>query len=241
MIGSAAIMRQALVQAIHHCRHRMAFGKVLVDQPLMQMVLADLTLESEAAVAFAIRVARAIDASSRDPQEAAFARIATAIGKYWICKRCPPFVNEAQECLGGAGYVEESILPRLYRQAPVNSIWEGSGNIQCLDVLRALAREPETGEALFAEFAKVQGGHALLDAEVASIKVQLTDKMDLEKRARYVVERLALALQAATVVGAGNALVADSFCQSRLGILNGNAFGTLAASAPSAQLIERAF
>ena len=241
MIGSAAIMRQALVQAIHHCRHRMAFGKVLVDQPLMQMVLADLTLESEAAVAFAIRVARAIDASSRDPQEAAFARIATAIGKYWICKRCPPFVNEAQECLGGAGYVEESILPRLYRQAPVNSIWEGSGNIQCLDVLRALAREPETGEALFAEFAKVQGGHALLDAEVASIKVQLTDKMDLEKRARYVVERLALALQAATLVGAGNALVADSFCQSRLGILNGKAFGTLAASAPSAQLIERAF
>ncbi len=241
MIGSAAIMRQALVQAIHHCRHREAFGKILADQPLMQMVLADLVLESEAAMAFSIRVARAIDASPRDPQEAAFARIATAIGKYWICKRCPPFVNEAQECLGGAGYVEESILPRLYRQAPVNSIWEGSGNIQCLDVLRALAREPETGEALFAEFAKVQGGHALLDAEVASIKVQLTDKMDLEKRARYVVERLALALQAATLVRAGNALVADSFCQSRLDILNGKAFGTLAATAPAAQLIERAF
>ena len=241
MIGSAAIMRQSLVQAIHHCRYRMAFGKVLVDQPLMQMVLADLALESEASMAFSIRVARAIDASPRDPQEAAFARIATAIGKYWICKRCPPFVNEAQECLGGAGYVEESILPRLYRQAPVNSIWEGSGNIQCLDVLRALAREPETGEALFAEFAKVQGGHALLDAEVAAIKAQLTDKVDLEKRARYVVERLALALQAATLVRAGNALVADSFCQSRLGILNGKAFGTLAATAPVAQLIERAF
>ena len=241
MIGSAAIMRQALVQAIHHCRHREAFGKILADQPLMQMVLADLVLESEAAMAFSIRVARAIDASPRDPQEAAFARIATAIGKYWICKRCPPFVNEAQECLGGAGYVEESILPRLYRQAPVNSIWEGSGNIQCLDVLRALAREPDTGEALFAEFAKVQGGHALLDAEVAAIKAQLTDKVDLEKRARYVVERLALALQAATLVRAGNALVADSFCQSRLGILNGKAFGTLAATAPAAQLIERAF
>ncbi|MEQ1517773.1 MAG: acyl-CoA dehydrogenase family protein, partial [Usitatibacteraceae bacterium] len=134
MIGSAGIMRQALVQAIHHSRHRSAFGKRLADQPLMQMVLADLALESEAAMALALRVARAIDASRRDPQEAAFARITTAIGKYWVCKRCPPFVNEAQESLGGAGYVEESILPRLYRQAPLNSIWEWSGNIQCLDV-----------------------------------------------------------------------------------------------------------
>ena len=158
MIGSAGIMRQALVQAIHHCRFRRAFGKLLIDQPLMQMVLADLALESEAAMAFSLRVARAIDASSRDAESAAFARIATAIGKYWICKRCPPFVNEAQECLGGAGYVEESILPRLYRQAPLNSIWEGSGNIQCLDVLRALAREPATRDAVFAEFAKVKGG-----------------------------------------------------------------------------------
>ena len=241
MIGSAAIMRQSLVQAIHHCRHREAFGKILVDQPLMQMVLADLALESEAAMAFSIRVARAIDASPLDPQEAAFARIATAIGKYWICKRCPPFVNEAQECLGGAGYVEESILPRLYRQAPVNSIWEGSGNIQCLDVLRALAREPDTGEALFAEFAKVQGGHALLDAEVAAIKTQLTGKVDLEKRARYLVERLALALQAATLVGAGNAMVADSFCQSRLCSAKGTLFGTISSDTPAMKLIERAF
>ncbi len=241
MIGSAAIMRQALVQAIHHCRHRKAFGKFLIEQPLMQMVLADLALEAEAAMAFSLRVARAIDASAHDPQEAAFARIATAIGKYWICKRCPPFVNEAQECLGGAGYIEESILPRLYRQAPLNSIWEGSGNIQCLDVLRALTREPATREALFAEFAKVKGGNALLDAEIAALSVQLADTTDLEKRSRYLVERMALALQAATLLGAGNELVTDSFCQSRLGTFGGKAFGTLAANAPVVTLIERAF
>ena len=241
MIGSAAIMRQSLVQAVHHCRYRMAFGKVLVDQPLMQMVLADLALESEASMAFSIRVARAIDASPRDPQEAAFARIATAIGKYWICKRCPPFVNEAQECLGGAGYVEESILPRLYRQAPVNSIWEGSGNIQCLDVLRALAREPGTREALFAEFARVKGANALLDAEVASLSVQLADTVDLERRSRYLLERIALALQAATLLSTGNDLVADNFCQARLGSAKGTLFGTISSDTPAMKLIERAF
>ena len=241
MIGSAGIMRQALVQAIHHCRHRKAFGKFLIEQPLMQMVLADLALESEAAVAFSLRVARAIDASERDPQEAAFARIATAIGKYWICKRCPPFVNEAQECLGGAGYVEESILPRLYRQAPLNSIWEGSGNIQCLDVLRALTREPATHDALFAELAKAKGGHALLDAEIAELTKQLADTADLEKRSRYLVERIAMALQAATLVRAKRDVVADSFCQSRFAQASGKMFGTLGANAPLTKLIERAF
>ena len=152
MLGASAEMRRALVEAIHHTRHRRAFGKRLVEQPLMRNVLADLALESEAATAFSMRVARAVDATPRDPREAAFARIATAIGKYWICKRAPAFVNEAQECLGGAGYIEESILPRLYREAPLNSIWEGCGNIQCLDVLRALSREPETAEAVFAEW-----------------------------------------------------------------------------------------
>src|SRR2546423_4000608 len=161
LIGSASIMRQALVQAVHHTRHRRAFGKALVDQPLMRNVLADLALESEAATALALRVARAVDASPREPAEAALARIGTAIGKYWVCKRCPPFVNEAQECLGGAGYVEESVLPRLYRQAPLNSIWEGSGNIQCLDVLRALAREPESGQAFFAQLEAARAGHDL--------------------------------------------------------------------------------
>ena len=244
MIGSAGIMRQALVQAIHHCRHRSAFGKLLAEQPLMQIVLADLALESEAAMAFSLRVARAIDASARDPQEAAFARISTAIGKYWICKRCPAFVNEAQECLGGAGYVEESMLPRLYRQAPLNSIWEGSGNIQCLDVLRALTREPATREALFAELAKVKGAHALLDADIAALTTQLadtSDTADLERRSRHLVERLALALQAATLIVAGNDVVADSFCRARLGNLGGRTYGTLPASTPVAKLIERAF
>ena len=241
MIGSAGIMRQALVQAIHHCRFRRAFGKLLIDQPLMQMVLADLALESEAAMAFSLRVARAIDASPRDAESAAFARIATAIGKYWICKRCPPFVNEAQECLGGAGYVEESILPRLYRQAPLNSIWEGSGNIQCLDVLRALAREPATRDAVFAEFARVKSGNTLLDAEVVALKLQLADTVDLEKRARHLVERLAIALQAATLVGAGNDVVSDSFCQSRFGGVYGKTFGAIPVDLPVVKLIDRAF
>ena len=241
MIGSAGIMRQALVQAIHHCRFRRAFGKLLIDQPLMQMVLADLALESEAAMAFSLRVARAIDASPRDAESAAFARIATAIGKYWICKRCPPFVNEAQECLGGAGYVEESILPRLYRQAPLNSIWEGSGNIQCLDVLRALAREPATRDAVFAEFARVKGGNTLLDAEVVALKLQLADTVEMEKRARHLVERLAIALQAATLVGAGNDVVSDSFCQSRFGGVYGKTFGAIPVDLPVVKLIDRAF
>ncbi|HZP13507.1 MAG TPA: acyl-CoA dehydrogenase family protein, partial [Nevskiaceae bacterium] len=157
MIGSSALMRQSLVQAIHHAAHRKAFGKRLIEQPLMQNVLADLALESEAAMAMTLRLSRAIDATPRDEREAAFARIVTAIGKYWICKRTPAFVNEAQECLGGAGYVEESLLPRLYRQAPLNSIWEGSGNIQCLDVLRALSKDPDTRDAFFGELMSVKG------------------------------------------------------------------------------------
>jgi Acyl-CoA dehydrogenases len=163
MLGAAAEMRMALAQALHHARHRQSFGKRLVEHPLMANVLADLALESEAATAFALRVARAVDAAPRDPVEAAFARIATAIGKYWLCKRAVPFVNEAQECLGGAGYVEESMLPRLYRQAPLNSIWEGSGNIQCLDVLRALSREPQTLAALREELLGASGRHPVFD------------------------------------------------------------------------------
>ena len=241
MIGSSGIMRQALVQAVHHARTRQAFGKLLVDQPLMRNVLADLALESEAAMALTLRVARAVDASQRDPQEAAFARIATAIGKYWVCKRCPPFVNEAQECLGGAGYVEESIMPRLYRQAPLNSIWEGSGNIQCLDVLRALAREPATRAALFGELAQAKGGHPALDAEAARLAKDLADTDTLELRSRFLVERMALALQGALLVRAGNRQVSDAFCESRLGQAHGAAFGTLPVHAPLQVLIDRAF
>lgn len=241
MMGSSAVMRQALQHAVHHARYRQTFGKTLVEHALMRNVLADLALESEAATALTMRVARAVDASARDPQEAAFARIATAIGKYWICKRCAPFVNEAQECLGGQGYVEESILPRLYRQAPLNSIWEGSGNIQCLDVLRALNREPATAEALMAELESARGGHPALDREIGALREELADKDNIEPRARYVTERAALAIQAAVLIRGGNRVVSDAFCESRLGGQRGQAFGTLSPLAPMQALIERSF
>jgi putative acyl-CoA dehydrogenase len=239
MAGSAAEMRIALAQAVHHARHRRAFGKRLVEQPLMRNVLADLAIESEAATVLAMRVAGAVDRAPDDPREAAFARVGTAIGKYWTCKRAPAFVNEAQECLGGAGYVEESILPRLYRQAPLNSIWEGSGNIQCLDVLRALARDPETGEALLAELGAARGGHDALDAEVVSLGKQLGQSAELEAGARFVVERMALALQASLLLRAASP-VADAFCRSRLAGDHGLAFGTLVADVDFGAAIARA-
>ena len=241
MIGSSGVMRQALVQAIHHTRNRVAFGKKLAEQPLMMNVLADLALESEAHTAFTARVAKAVDGTPRDPKQAAFARIATAIGKYWVCKRCAPFVNEAQECLGGPGYVEESNLPRLYRQAPLNSIWEGSGNIQCLDVLRALAKDPATRDAVVEELKAVKGSNAVLDAEVGRIAAELMDTDQLELRSRYVVERMALALEASCMVRAGNGAMADAFCESRLGGAHGAAFGTLSKKAPFKAIIDRAW
>ncbi|MBS1148343.1 MAG: Acyl-CoA dehydrogenase [Myxococcaceae bacterium] len=241
MIGSSSLMRQALVQAIHHCRHRSAFGKRLAEQPLMRNVLADLALESEAHTALTARVARAVDASGRDPNEAAFCRVATAIGKYWVCKRAPVFVNEAQECLGGAGYVEESNLPRLYRQAPLNSIWEGSGNIQCLDFLRAAAREPAAIAALVAEISAARGGNRILDEEADKLMNELADTQTLEVRSRMIVERLALCLQGSILVRAGNAVVSDAFCATRLGGQKGQAFGTLPATVPFQQLVDRAF
>ena len=240
MIGSAAIMRQALVQAIHHARGRRAFGRLLIDQPLMRSVLADLALESEAAMLFSLRVARSVDASHRDPAEAAFARVATAIGKYWVCKRGPPFVNEAQECLGGAGYVEESILPRLYRQAPLNSIWEGSGNIQCLDVLRSLSREPSTRDALYTEFATVRGRDARLDRHIVAIEDMLRNPLD-EARSRTIVEALALALQATLMLGVVEApAVGEACCAARLGPDVARCYGTIG-EAFVATLIDRAF
>lgn len=239
MLGAAAEMRMALAQAIHHARHRLTFGKALVEHALMRNVLADLALESEAALAFSLRVARAVDAAPGDAAEAAFARVATAIGKYWLCKRAPPFVNEAMECLGGAGYIEESILPRLYRQAPLNSIWEGSGNIQCLDVLRALSREPETGAALLAELEAVSGRDAVFDAYVAKLRTDLFAGSVEEFGARWLVERLALALQAAVLMGSGSP-AAGLFVRSRLGGEHGLAFGTLPASGDIDALIARA-
>ena len=242
LIGSASIMRQALVQAVHHTRHRQAFGKYLTEQPLMRNVLADLALESEAATALAMRVARAVDGSARDPREAALARIVTAVGKYWVCKRCPPFVAEALECLGGNGYVEDFDVARLFRQSPLNSIWEGSGNIQCLDVLRALGKQPETREALFAELDAVRGGNRALDVEVAALrKLVAEEDGDVEARSRRLVERMGMALQGACLVRGGNVAIADAFCESRIGRGHGVAFGTLHASAPMGVLIERAW
>ncbi|HPA02476.1 MAG TPA: isovaleryl-CoA dehydrogenase [Chiayiivirga sp.] len=241
LIGSAGIMRQALVQAIHYSRGRRAFGKRLVDQPLMMNVLADLAIESEAALSLAMRVARAIDAAPRDPQEAAFARVATAIGKYHVCKRCPPVVNEAQECLGGSGYIEDSILPRLYRQAPVNSIWEGSGNIQCLDLLRALRRDPATREALVAELRVVAGENRRLDAEVGWIERSLGDGSVPEAHARLLTERIALALEAVQLLRAGQGRTAELFIATRLDGQHGQCLGTLPTDAPFDALIDRAF
>ncbi|HET9049195.1 MAG TPA: isovaleryl-CoA dehydrogenase [Chiayiivirga sp.] len=241
LIGSAGIMRQALVQAIHHCRQRRVFGARLVEQPLMTNVLADLALESEAAMALAMRVARAIDASGRDPQEAAFARIATAIGKYHVCKRCPPMVTEAQECFGGPGYIEDSIMPRLYRQAPVNSIWEGSGNVQCLDLLRALRRDPGTREALMAELQSVSGESPVLDAEARRIEQCLRDEATLEVRSRQLIERIALALQAVQLLRSGDTSASGAFIASRLGGHWGQNLGTLGPDVPFQDLIERSF
>ncbi len=237
MLGSAAEMRMALAQALHHARHRQAFGKPLAEHVLMRNVLCDLALESEAATALSMRVARAVDAAPRDAGEAAFARIATAIGKYWICKRVAAFVNEAQECLGGAGYVEESILPRLYRQAPLNGIWEGSGNVQCLDVLRALAREPEAGAALLKQLQAVQGD-ARYRIAVEALQKQLAAGVE-EAEARWLVEKLALVLQASVLLQAQSPL-AEAFIRSRLNGEHGLAFGTLPKDAVDAAILRRA-
>lgn len=240
MLGAAAEMRMALAQAVHHCRHRRAFGRLLADQPLMRAVLADITLEVEAAIALAMRVARAVDASPRDPHEAAFARIATAIGKYWLCRRAPAVVNEAQECLGGAGYIEESMLPRLYRQAPLNSIWEGSGNVQCLDMLRALAREPDSAAALHDELQAATGIDSTFDAAVQPLLAALRDGGAVdEAQARMLAESLALALQAAVLLRADSP-TAGAFVRSRIAERHRLALGTLPPGIDLAPLLARA-
>lgn len=240
MIGSASMMRQALTQALNHVRQRAAFGRLLIDQPLMRNVLADLALENEAAVALTMRVAAAVDASPRDEQEAAFARITTAIGKYLICKRGPLVANEAQECLGGLGYVEENILPRLYRQAPLNSIWEGSGNVQCLDVLRALRREPETRDALFAELTAARGLNSDYDRQLDWLAQGFVDPNELEMRSRLLVERTGMALQASLLLRSNQPGIGDAFCRARLGAERGFALGCLQPGDPVDLLIDRA-
>jgi len=218
-ISSAALMRQALVQALHHTTGRSVFGQPLARQPLMRNVLADLAIEVEAAVALALRIARAMDEAAHGGDEGAagLARIGTAVVKYWNCKRAPAHVLEALECHGGPGYIEESIMPRLYREAPVNSIWEGSGNVVCLDVLRAMGRERSAVPALLEELRAARGGHPALDRVVAALERDLADPSDLELRARHLSESMALALQGALLVQHGPAAVAEAFCASRLG------------------------
>lgn len=238
VVGSAALMRQAVAQAIHHSAHRSAFGGLLIEKPLMRNVLADLALESEAATTLALRLAAAYDADTE--QERAFLRIAVPAAKYWVTKRCSAVVGEALECLGGNGYVEESGMPRLLREAPLNSIWEGSGNVQALDVLRALQREPGALDAFLREVGKARGADHRLDAAIKDLLTELADLEAVEARARRLVERMALVLQGSLLLRWAPPEVADAFCASRLGGDWGSAFGTLPHSLDLATVVERA-
>ncbi len=251
--GSAGMMRQAMLQAMHHCHQREAFKKKLSDQPLMTNVLADLALESEAATRLMLRVAQAYDRADKDPKEALFKRIASAIGKYWACKRTPMHVAEALECFGGNGYTEDAPMARIYREAPLLGIWEGSGNVICLDVLRAVSKEPETLDAFVAELELVRGRSSKLDAYINSVKRQIaalkknatSTKPSVaaarEHAARLLVERLALALQAALMVQHAPKFVADAFIASRLSRQGGYAFGTLPKGVNARAIVARAY
>ena len=245
VLGTATGMRAGVTHAAHHAANRMAFGRKLADQPLMASVLADLAIESEATTLAAFRLAGATDRAARgDEQSEAFRRLALAATKYWVCKRAPGHAAEALECLGGNGYVEESGMPRLYREAPLASIWEGSGNVAALDTLRALARQPESAEAFFAELDQAAGADRRLDQAVARLRKDLTDPS--EARARYLAEAMALALQGALLVRYGHPAVADAFAASRLADDSGDArawghaYGTLPAGVSCAAIIDRA-
>jgi putative acyl-CoA dehydrogenase len=242
---SAAVMRQAVAQAVHHAAYRSAFGGPLIGKPLMRNVLADLALESEAATALALRLAAAYDAAygTEAPggeQERAFLRLAVPAAKYWVTKRCTPLTAEALECLGGNGYVEESGMPRLLRESPLNSIWEGSGNVQALDALRALRREPAALNAFLTEIGLARGADHRLDAAIKDMLAELADLEGIEARARRVVERMALVLQGSLLVRFAPPEVADAFCASRLGRDWGGAFGTLPHTLDLASIVERA-
>ena len=240
VLGSAGIMRAALCHALHHARGRSAFGRVLSEQPLMQNVLADLALESEAATAFALRLARCFDQGD-DPAQALLGRILTPAGKYWICKRGPAFGAEAMEVMGGNGYVEDGPLARIYRELPVNSIWEGSGNVMCLDLLRALGKSlPEARAALAAELAPALGLDLRFDAYAARLLDELPAQAGIEAGARRLAERLVLAVQAALLLRHAPACVADAFLASRIACEPGGAFGRLPANADSAAILARA-
>ncbi|MFP3986374.1 acyl-CoA dehydrogenase family protein [Streptomyces sp. E11-3] len=239
-VSSAAGMRHGVVQAVHHATYRSAFGDRLINQPLMTNVLADLAVEAEAATVVGMRLAGAVDrATAGDEAEELLRRIGLAVSKYWVCKRAPAHAAEALECLGGNGYVEESGLPRLYRESPLPSIWEGSGNVAALDVLRAMGKQPETVDAFFTEVERAAGADRRLDSAVARLRKQLTDLDDVQFRARRIVESMALVLQGSLLLRHGHPAVADAFCASRLDSDWGIAFGTLPTGVDTSAIIER--
>ena len=240
-LGSATSMRQGLTRAIHHTQHRKAFGAYLIDAPLMRNVIADLAVEAEAATIVAMRMAGATDAATRgDERETLLRRIGLAAAKYWVCKRATPHAGEAMECLGGNGYAEDSGMPRLYREAPLMGIWEGSGNVSALDTLRAMATRPECVEVLFDELGRTAGHDPRLDAHVASLRDSLADTATLEYRARRVAEDITLALQGSLLVRHGHPAVAEAFLATRMTRDWGGAFGTLPAGLDLSGIIERA-
>jgi len=232
-------MRRAVAEATHHSAHRSAFGKLLIDQPLMRNVLADLCVESEASTVLAMRLARAVDEGSSDEDAALFRRLALAVGKFHVCKTALGVVAEALECFGGNGYVEESGMPRLYRETPLSSIWEGSGNVNALDVLRAVGKDPGTLDAFLAEVELARGADRRLDGFVDDLKGEVRDPAQVEARARRLTERLAMALQGSLLVRHAPHAVADAFCASRLGGDGGRSYGTLPPGVDFAAMIDR--
>ena len=239
-VATAGMMRGTVANAIHHCSYRTVFQKKLIDQPLMMNVLADLALETEAATALSFRVARSFDNAASDEAEAAYKRIMTPVAKYWVCKRAPNLAYEAMECLGGNGYVEEAIAGRIYREMPVNAIWEGSGNVMCLDVLRALSREPEALGVVLAEFDQVKGQNAGYDGALAALKDTFTDPVGLEARSRQIVEVMAKIAAGSILLRHAPGVVADAYCTTRLGRDWGDTYGTLPMGVDQRAILERA-
>ncbi len=238
--GSAALMRMGLAQAIHHCQRREAFGAKLIDKPLMQNLLADMALEYEGAVAFGMRMARCLDERAGNEHEELLCRIGTAVGKYWVCKRAPNHTYEAMECIGGSGVMEDSMMPRLYREAVINTIWEGSGNVQCLDVLRAMAKTPASIHHFIAEIELAKGNNRHFDQYVQQLKTEFTDLSDLEYRARHMVDQLALAFQASLLIQNAPHAVSDAFCASRLAQHGYHNYGALPRGIDVASILARA-
>lgn len=240
-LGASSLMREGLAQAAHHAAHRRAFGALLIDQPLMRNVIADLAVEAEASTTVALWLASLTDAALRGDERATLLRrLGLAVSKYYVCKRAPAHAAETLECLGGNGFIEESGMPRLYREAPLGSIWEGSGNVAALDTLRALGKQPEVLGAFFDELDAASGVDARYDAYVAALKAEFTDLDQLEYRARHVVGRLALALQGSLLVRSGNPAVADAFAATRLAGDWGTVYGTLPTGLDLAPIVERA-